>query len=213
MSVLKQDWVGRPEIRERRSAQTSFIELNGIAFSGASTGTFSALLSNAPSETPLYRGKPKSEKGLILLGQNQLNTLSGNYLAMDNSKFFEIGFSMNGNYSNLDIAPMELVQPFIAPEDTARNVRIQDKKYLIERMDWSYDSVNGLFRPDINVRHVTTGSAGVTIAIPDVPDDSGFSVPDFKVPPLPDLFFPAGQGSTATGRPCCDYFSNLGIGA
>ena len=190
MNILKQDWVGTPQVRERRSAQTSFIELNGIAFSGVSTGTFSALLSNAPSETPLYRGKPKTEKGLILLSQEQINILSGNYLAMQNSRFFEIDLSMNGNYSNLDIAPVSLVKPFIAPEDTPRNISISNESYLIERMDWQYESIGGLLRPDITIRHVTTGSAGVTITIPDVPDDGGFSVPNFQIPPPPSLFFP-----------------------
>lgn len=199
MDLLKQDWVGSPQIVERRSAQTSFIELNGIAFSGVSTGTFSALLSNAPSEVPLYRGKPKTEKGLILLGQSQLNTLSGNYLAMDNSRFPNIDFSLNGNYSNLDIAPIEIIKPFIVPEDTVRNVRIQNEKYLLERMDWSYDPVLGSFRPDISIRHITTGSAGVTIPIPDVPDDSGFSVPDIQVPPLPALFFPTQMSTISSG--------------
>jgi hypothetical protein len=53
---------------------------------------------------------------------------------------------------------------------------------MIESMDWNYDPVSGLFRPDVVVKHVTTGSAGVTIPIPDVPEDSGFSVPNIQIP-------------------------------
>jgi len=203
MNLLKQDWVDSPSIQEKRSSKSSFIETGGIAWSGTSTGTFSAHLSNAPSETPLYKGSHRAEKGLILTGQDQLNSIAGNMLAMENSKFPEIDFGLNGNYSNLDIAPIEFVQPFIAPEDTFRNKRIQDEKYKIERMDWSYDPVRGLFRPNISVTHVTTGSAGITILIPDVPDDSGFSVPNFQLPPVPGFFpgdnFTAAQSGTVAG--------------
>ena len=151
---------------------------------------------------PLYRGSHRDEKGLIITGQDQLNAISGNLLAMENSRFPEIEFEMNGNYSNLDIAPIEFVQPFIASEDTFRNVRIQNEKYEIERMDWFYDAGKGVFKPGINVKHVTTGSAGVTIEIPDVPDDSGFSVPNFQIPTLPSVFaqdgFTAGQSGSVT---------------
>lgn len=215
MSILKQDWLGSPSIRENRSQKTSFVELGGIAYSGTSTGTFSAHLSNAPSETPLYRGSHRDEKGLIITGQDQLNAISGNLLAMENSRFPEIEFEMNGNYSNLDIAPIEFVQPFIASEDTFRNVRIQNEKYEIERMDWFYDAGKGVFKPGINVKHVTTGSAGVTIEIPDIPDDSGFSVPNFQIPSIPLSSFPTNIGSTATGSSCCDYIAGvngLGLG-
>lgn len=210
MSILKQDWVGSPSIRENRSHRTSFVELGGIAYSGTSTGTFSAHISNAPSETPLYRGSHRDEKGLAITGQDQLNSISGNLLAMENSRFPEIEFEMNGNYSNLDIAPIEFVQPFIAPEDTFRNVRIQNEKYAIERMDWFYDAGKGLLKPAISVKHITTGSAGVTIEIPDVPDDSGFSVPNFQIPPLPQFNIPSSMASS-TGTSCCDNIAALGF--
>jgi hypothetical protein len=131
---------------------------------------------------------------------------------MENSRFPEIELGMNGNYSNLDIAPIEFVQPFIAPEDTFRNVRIQNEKYMIERMDWLYDAKSGILKPDISLRHVTTGSAGVTIPIPDLPDDNGFSVPNFQIPSLPAFNFPASEKGITDCAAVLDCLAGYGIG-
>jgi hypothetical protein len=199
MNIYKRSWIGSPNIRERRTAQTSFIEMGGIAYSGINTGTFSALITNAPSETPAYRGKPKNEKGFILSGQDALNQIVGNYLAMDNSKFYEIDFSLSGNYSNLDIAPIQAINPIIEPEDTPRNVRISGEKYVIDSMDWSYDPLGGTFFPSMTVKHITTGTPGVTVIVPDIPDDSGYSVPSLQIPPYPPIAFPPLSTSLPSG--------------
>jgi hypothetical protein len=192
MSILKQDWVGSPSLTEKRTEQTSFVEMGGIAWSGVSTGTFSALLTNAPDTAPLYRGRVEKKQGFILLNQNQLNSMSGNYLATKNARFPEISFNLAGNYRNLDIAPVETVRPFIAVEDTVRGIRIFNDPYRMESMNWSYEPVHGVFNPDIVVHRISTGSAGTTVEIPDVPDDGGFGQSSgFNLPRIPALGLPA----------------------
>lgn len=192
MNILKQDWIGSPSITEQRTENLSFLELGGIAWSGVVTGTFSALITNAPDFAPLYRGKVEKTQGLILLNQEQLNSIGGHYLATRNARFPEINLSLAGNYRNLDIAPVEIVKPFIAPEDTVRNVRIQNDPYRMESMNWSYDPLKGVFVPDIVIHRIATGSAGTTVPIPDVPDDGGFGQSSgFNLPPIPALGLPA----------------------
>ena len=192
MSLLKQDWIGSPSLTEKRTEQTSFVEMGGIAWSGVSTGTFSALLTNAPDTAPLYRGRVEKKQGFILLNQGQLNSMSGNYLATKNARFPEISFNLAGNYRNLDIAPVESVRPFIAVEDTIRGIRIFNDPYRVESMSWAYDPVHASFTPDIVVHRISTGSAGTTVEIPDVPDDGGFGQSSgFNLPRIPALGLPA----------------------
>ena len=212
MTLLRQDWLGSPSLTEKRTEEVSFLEMGGIAWSGVNTGTFAALLTNAPDTAPLYRGKVEKVEGLILTGQDQLNSIAGNRLATKNSRFPEIGMNLAGNYRNLDIAPLEIIRPFIEYEDTIRNVRIQDESYRPESMTWSYDSEKGRFSPEAVFRRIGTGSAGTSVFLPDVPDDGGFSQSGFSLPKIPALGLPAQFANMMTGSSCCDQLASLGLG-
>jgi hypothetical protein len=179
MSLEKDDWIGEPRIDEALSNSTSFIEMGGIAFSGPATGTFSALLANAPGDAPSYRGKVDRIQGLALTGQSQLNQLVGNVFANRNAKYPVIDADLSGNYRNLDIAPQEAVQIDILPEDNMRGKRIS-APYYPDSMQWSYDPKTGLFTPSVTFNIITTGETGQTIIIPDVPPDEGFNNPDIS---------------------------------
>lgn len=183
----KQDWIGSPTIQERRNTELSFIELGGIAFYGVGSNTFSALLSNAPSTVPLYHGKSDRNDGLILVSQQQINQVAGNYLAHYNTKFPDISLSLAGTYLNLDIAPLEQTRLVIDQNDSVRGKSIQDLPYVIEGMEWSYDSRKETLHPDITLMQIATGTAGQTVLIPAIPDDGGFGYPEIDLPPLPDF--------------------------
>lgn len=173
--IDKRDWIGEPSIQQRLVPEKSFIEMGGVAYSGSTTGTYSAFISQAPGATPGYRGSTENTQGLTLESQDQLNTLSGNVFANANSKYPSIDLSLSGNYRQFDIAPLNTVDVNIASDDTNLGVNIH-APYLIDSMAWSYSSQNKLMLPNMGlVSLVNSRADGETITIPDIPDGGGFS--------------------------------------
>ena len=185
--IDKQDWIAEPNITERKTSELAFVELGGIAYFGVTSNDFLALLTNAPGDSPLYRGNVERQQGLILLSQQQLNQISGNYLAHKNSPFPEVNMSLGGNYRNMDIVPQEQKFLLINPSDTVRNISIQNLPYRVSSMTWQYDSTKQSFVPDVTFEQMVTGTIGQTIIIPATPSDAGFSFPELSLPPLPNF--------------------------
>lgn len=121
MEITKQDWQGDIQIDERRMDRTAFIEMGGIAFSGA-TGTYSPLLSQAPGVAPGYRGGIERREGLALINQAELNTMSGDWFAYKNSEYPGIDIRLVGNYRHFDIAPQEKIPLSLSLTDTRKSV-------------------------------------------------------------------------------------------
>lgn len=199
MDISKRDWRGEPEIDERLSDDTSFLELGGVAYTGVAQNTFSALIASAPGSAPSVRGRVDARSGLALSNQSDLNTIVGNVWANDNSKFPRISMDMAGNYRNLDIAPQEATFVSIQPSDTVRNKLIEGL-YMPVGFDWSYDSKNGILLPSIEFQNLVNGNVGETVNIPISPTDAGintgFNVPGLQIPPLPVLTIPPAFGTS-----------------
>ena len=196
MEITNRDWMGQPEIGERYSDEVSTIELGGVAYSGTSTGTFSALLAEAPGGVPAFRGTIEKSSGLALLGQSQLNTMVGNVFANKNSRYPSISLEMAIPPRNLDIAPQEVIRVLVSPSDTIRGVNL-DKLFIPESFSWKYDSTNQILLSSMEAINLVNGQVGDTIIIPDTPSEElvvgggsfggGFSVPGIKIPTLPSL--------------------------
>lgn len=199
MTVTKRDWMNDPTIEERLSDEVSYLELGGIHYSGNASGTFAALMADAPGNAPGFRGKIDRRQGLALSGQSQLNQLVGNMWANENSRYPTINMEMAVSARNLDIAPQETVQMSVLASDTARGVAVNGL-YVPESFNWRYESKAGVLRPTIGYRNLVTGNLGQTIDIPHAPADggfeSGYSVPGLQIPPLPLFTLP---GSTPGG--------------
>jgi hypothetical protein len=172
-SLEKRDWLGEPSLEERFTPPVSFLELGGVAYSGSSTGTFSAFISNAPGSVPNTRGNVDTRQGLALGSQAQLNTLTGNIFANENSRYPNIELDLAGNYRQLDIAPQVTLDVDIAPADTTRNISLH-APYLVESLQWGYDSRSKVMLPQAGLISVINGIDGETITIPDVPDGGGY---------------------------------------
>lgn len=192
MTIQKMDWVGEPNISIRRTADVSFVEMGGIVYEGAQTDGFQALLTNAPSSTPLYRGRSDgSKQGLILSNQTQLNKIAGNYLSFRNSKFEDVSFELAGNYRNFDIAPQEKLYLLVDGSETPEGESLLGRPFRMSSMSWNYNSEKESFYPSITLEPIVTGTAGETIIIPPFVDDSGYSYPQFQLPPFPDFNTPS----------------------
>ena len=197
MTIQKQDWMGEPNITERRTAELSFVEMGGIVYQGPVTDQFFAILSNAPTFTPLYRGKSeKPYEGMILLSQEQLNQIAGNYLEDKNSPLPVVSMSLNGTYTNLDIAPQEKIFLDINASDTRVGKSLIGLPYRLTSMSWRYNATQGILTPEVEFNQMVTGTAGQTLIIPiDPPDTWGWTPPDFEfdLPPGYDFEVPPAQ--------------------
>jgi hypothetical protein len=194
MFIDSHDWMGTPSITEKYTDEVSYLEMGGVAYYGlaAGSGTYSALLSAAPGETPGYRGKNLKLSGLALSTQGQLNTLVGNIWENMNATFPEASFDLVGNYRNFDIAPQEVVTITLQTDDTFRGLTWTQKAFTPISMSCNYDPEKGTFLPTITLKEVTQGDAGETIAIPVAPPDEGFDQPPLTLvpPPVPALPIP-----------------------
>ena len=187
-AIQKHDWVGSPNISNRKTAEVSFVEMGGIAYEGADSDGFQALLTNAPSKTPLYRGKSDSPRqGLILNGQSQLNKIAGNYLASKRAKVEDVTLTLAGNYRNYDIAPQEKLYLLVDESDTVTEQSLIPLPFNIESMDWQYDPSAESFYPEVTFAPITTGTAGETVIIPPIPPDGGYAYPPLELPPFPSF--------------------------
>jgi len=188
ITILKQDWMGNPNISRRRSADVSFVEMGGIEYSGVSTNAFKALLSNAPSITPLYRGKTDSPRqGLILNNQTQLNKIAGNYLASKNSDIEDVSILAAGNYGIFDIAPQEKLYLMIDGSETDQNIPLYKYPFRLQSINWNYVPEKEYLYPEITLEQIATGTAGQTVIIPPTPDVNGYNFPALELPPFPSF--------------------------
>ena len=185
MEITRRDWMNEPNVEERIYDDLSYVELGGIAYSGAITGTFTALLSDAPGQTPAHMGSVDSVSGLALLGQAQLNILSGHVWANRNSKYPTVSIQSPIMLKNLDIAPYETVQVHILPEDTVLNVDIQGL-YIPTSMSWAPNVSNRITLPNIELTSLVNGNPGDTMIIPPI-NEIEYPNMNFSFPPFPDF--------------------------
>lgn len=198
MNLTYRDWKGSPNIDERTIQDLSYLEMGGIAYSGAYSGTFSALMACAPGGTPAYRGGVERQQGLALNDQNHLNSIVQNLYAHKNYKYRNIDLELAGAYRNLDIAPQEPVNLLVTPEDTVRRLNIRND-FNISSMDWNYDEEHGILLPSASLNPIVNGDHVEVIVIPATPDEGGYSTPATQVPRVPAVAFPASFGALFGG--------------
>lgn len=195
LTLTNQDWIGDASIEEDTAPRTSFIEMGGIVLNADLTST--ALLSNAPGETPNYYGGVERIQGLALVSQSELNVLAGNVYAQRNVSYPLLDLSLAGNYRNFDIAPQEIIPVTLNVTDTIRGISFTGKNFYLNRMDWNYDALHESFMPKTSLIEIGSGFLGDTITVPAIPTDGYVqpSVPDVNIPP-----FNFGDLSAGTGN-------------
>lgn len=185
LELDNRDWMGSIDIDERHG-RLSFIEMGGIAYSGAVTGTYSALLSQAPGVAPAYRGSLERQQGLALIDQDELNGIVGAVYAQRNAQYPNVSIDFSGNYRNFDVAPQEKIPLTVDSSDTVRGLTFSSKNFFPDRMEWAYNPEIETLLPRISLVELTTGFDGDTIVIPEVSDvvGGGFNVPSITIPPI-----------------------------
>jgi PKD repeat protein len=199
-TLSDQDWLDDVIIDQSRQERTSFIEIGGVAYSGA-TGTYTPLLSNAPGVSPSYRGKTIRQQGLALLDQAELNRIAGALYDQNNSIYPNVDIKLAGNYRNYDIAPQEKVPMTVTASDTVRGISFFNKDFFVQRLQYQYNPNDETLMPLMSTAELCTGTVSDTLAIPVVPPTESqygsFGVPPLLIPPLflPD--FPLTTGTSS----------------
>ena len=186
IEVTTQDWRSEITIDRRGDSELAYLEMSGVAWSGAATGTFDAFLSGAPGHAPDYFGSATRIGNLALAGQNQLNQLTGNAWASSAALFPTIAIPLAGDYRFLDIAPQHRVEMTLAATDTFRRITMTQKPFIPKAISYEWQPANQLLFMDMDVMEETNGGPGETIDIPVDPPYDGTILPDWDIdfPPI-----------------------------
>lgn len=188
-------WLNEPLITEKQYGDKSWLEVGGIAYSGA-TGTFSAYLCSAPGNAPRYRGKLERIQGLALLDQNDLNSIAGNILASENARYPAVDIALK-RWADIDIAPQKLISLTTAEDETNRGAIFTNKKFVIQSISYQFQPGTQIIIPTLTLKETTQGFDAETILIPDVPPTEGYGQGNVRVPSIPSISVPAtGGGGT-----------------
>ncbi len=190
MQLTRHDWKDAPTITENVINKTSYLEMGGIAYSGAYTGSFSALLACAPGDAPAYRGATENIEGLALNSQDHLNQIVKNLYAFRNNRVVSVDLNLSSNYGNLDIAPQIPINLVITPDETVRGLTVRND-FNVNSMSWEYDPKNKMLMPSqVSFLPIVNGDHVETIVIPPVPDGGGYGGGSPSIPALPPFNFP-----------------------
>jgi len=180
INIQKSDWLQTPRVVRNITKPVSYVELDGIQYTGASS---TPLIGCAPGVAPGVRGKAIRQSGLALTSQEQLNRLCGNIYTWNNAKYPKINMTMNGVWTNLDIAPQEGYWITLSPEDNSYGQDVSGTYYPND-ISWNVDSEKSFMFPSVGFNVITQNDlVGDTIEIVPPPGLPGISVP--PPPPAP----------------------------
>lgn len=199
-SIAAHDWRDRISIRRRRRSEISYVEVGGIYYAGPATGSFQAIMSSAPGNTPRYYGREQIINGLALSDQTTNNQLAGDIIAMLNSEFPEVRIQLSGNYRVFDIAPQERCSLIVYPADNQWGLNWFEKSFIPRTVNFTYDRQDEMLLVDAVLEEETDGIPGVTGPYPTSPPDD---VVDYdttpiifpEVPPIPVVVPEVGDGT------------------
>jgi len=216
LDVERRDWRSSLRFDFVPNSPMAYVEMGGIAYSGPQTGTTNAYLAGAPGDAQLWRGNIERGSGLVLSGQDQLNVLTANMLALANSEFPDVEVPLAGDYRFIDIAPQRRITLTLEEDETHRGF-VWDQKYFIPRsMSFHYDPTRQSLMTDLTVKEETwaieSGEAD-TIIIPVDPPYTNYKLPEWSIefPPfLPlDPLIPPVEGPPTSGNTVYVLYANV----
>jgi hypothetical protein len=184
MELTRADWLNALGIEQRIEKEVSFIEINGLGFSGGTVEDNIPLISYAPGRAPHYRGKSQRIPGLVLSNQTQSNKLAGKVIAHLNNEFPNVEIPLSGNYRVFDIAPQEYVEITTTPSENYRGLTWTRKRFIPIKVRYKLDVEKQMCMAGMLCEAETDGPDGVT---GDYPSDPPVTPPPPPPPPLPPV--------------------------
>ena len=184
LDMSRMDWRGSLDITVAHDDVLSYLEMGGIAYGGAVTGSTEPFLAGAPGDAPSYFGSLERVSGLVIQSQEQLNELTGNAWARANADYPEVTVPMAGDYRLIDIAPQERVLITIDEDDTYRKITWDDKPFIPQAIRLDYQAKNQQLLAEVTLREETDGPPGESVEIPVDPPFQTLILPEITLPPL-----------------------------
>lgn len=159
MTLTKADWI--PPITFNRAVvpTASMVDLNGFSFDGV---TADSLFSLSPGRMWGHFGRVLPAQSLLLDNQGQANTLAGLVAGQANNEIPSLTVKLAGNYRLLDVAPDCYVKLTLAAADTPRGIAFTNRRFIVRRISWAYDSATGVLLPTVDLEAETFADIGVT---------------------------------------------------
>jgi hypothetical protein len=130
----------------------------------------------------LWRGSIERGSGLVISGQDQLNLLTGNMLALANSEFPDVEIPLAGDYRFIDIAPQRRVTLTLDESETYRGYVWNKKKFIPQSMTFNYEPSRQSLLTDLEVREETHATEKAdTILIPEDPPYTNYKLPEWSI--------------------------------
>ena len=189
--LTKRDWMNEPQIEERQTDETSYIEIGGVSYTQSIEESV-PLLAAIPGTAPGYRGGVERIQGLALLDQAELNSIGGYLYKYKNVRYPDVSINLAGNYRNADIAPQEKWHLLVEREDTVRQLSV-DINCFIKGTSFVYNPEEETFLTSVSLAEISTSLIGDTLIIPQDPPEPN-PVPDPHPNPWP-------SPSTGTASP------------
>ena len=177
--IEREDWRADPQVEDDAIPSVSYMEVGGVAYSGA-TGTFGAYLSQAPGPLPDRYGTSEIVEGLALPTTNPqtwLNEIAGFIFADRNNRYQRIQIPAVGRWKKSDIAPQAWALTRGFPWVT-------DSRVQISRIRHAYNPRQQHVMSDLEAFAETWGPYGFSKAIPVIPPC------DCPPPPEPPIIPP-----------------------
>jgi hypothetical protein len=209
--LYSNDWQGAVEIERRIVPEVSLLELSGIAYDGTDA---KPLFSRANGKVFKHHGRIEARDRLLLVDQDQANTIAGLLMGNMNNRFPRLSFALASNHRMLDIAPRQYCQVDFAAEDTLRGFVCSNQKLVPRAVEFKHDPKTGTLLTEVDFEGETTADLSVTVTRPqtpdiNIPDGPGIVVPDWPIIPVikPKIYPPPPVIPTdpdAPGTPCRD---------
>jgi hypothetical protein len=193
LEASRMDWRDEIRISEHQTPSYAYVELNGIQYSGNSTGTSGPFIASAPGNPAGYFGEVMRRSGLVLDGQPYLNTKASLMYNHLNARYPRVDMPMAGDYRLIDIAPQQRILLTMSASETKRGIAWTRKSFYPQEIRYNYSPELNSLLMDVGLTEETASGAvavGRTIEYPEEPEYGDPAFPQWEVPDFPDFQLP-----------------------
>lgn len=210
--IESKHWVAPLEVPEVATPEANYVLFEGVYFDGADGFPY---FSEAPGLAAKYRGQDGGKiDRLAIDDQDEINQLSGDYLALRNSKYPKIPVRFAGFWPVVDCAPQRRYRVAMTSGMNIRGANISGLNFIPRAWQIELNQPQGFGRTAVDFAEETDGEDGQTVVYKTEPPPivsiprPGPYVPPYSPPP----YTPTDEGrrimATDAGPAVCDDISS-----
>lgn len=161
-AITAADWTDRISIPRKTVTEMAMLETGG-------TDNANPYFSRSSGKIPGKYGSIETKDNLLVASQDDLNSVTGAYVARTNNPYPNIGISLSANNRMMDIAPRQYLTLTIAAGDTERGLTWTAQKIIPRRISFAHDPETGWLATELECEAETLPGLAVTVIPPAVP--------------------------------------------